>query len=69
LSTWLPERFLLDTSAAATLGSMNAQYLMLIEQLVRDGRSQAEIDAIVGRLVEEDVEVLEDELDDLPAAA
>jgi hypothetical protein len=48
---------------------MNAQYLMLIEQLVRDGRSEAEIDAIVGRLVEEDLEVLEDDLDDLPAAA
>jgi hypothetical protein len=48
---------------------MNVQYLMLIEQLVRDGRSQAEIDAIVGRLVEEDVEVLEDEPDGLPAAA
>jgi hypothetical protein len=48
---------------------MNAQYLMLIEQLVRDGRSGAEIDAIVDQLVEEDVEVLEDQLDDLPAAA
>jgi hypothetical protein len=48
---------------------MNAQYLMLIEQLVRDGRSEAEIDAIVGRLVEEDLEILEDDLDDLPAAA
>ena len=48
---------------------MNAQYLMLIEQLVRDGRSEAEIDTIVGRLVDEDAEVLEDELDDLPTAA
>jgi hypothetical protein len=48
---------------------MNAQYLILIEQLVREGRSEREIDRIVKRLVNEDVEVLENELDDLPAAA
>jgi deferrochelatase/peroxidase EfeB len=48
---------------------MNAQYLILIEQLVRDGRSEEEIEAIVGRTVDEDAEILEDELDDLPAAA
>jgi hypothetical protein len=48
---------------------MNAQYLMLIEQLVREGRSEAEIGAIVGQTVDEDVETLEGELDDLPAAA
>jgi hypothetical protein len=48
---------------------MNAQYLMLIEQLVREGRSEAEIESIVGQTIDEDVEVLEDELDDLPAAA
>ena len=48
---------------------MNAQYLILIEQLVREGRSEREIDRIVKRLINEDVEVLENELDDLPAAA
>jgi hypothetical protein len=48
---------------------MNAQYLILIEQLVREGRPEDEIEAIVGRSVDEDVDVLEDELDDLPAAA
>jgi hypothetical protein len=48
---------------------MNVQYLMLIEQLVREGRPEEEIEAIVGRTVEEDTEVLEDELDELPAAA
>ena len=48
---------------------MNAQYLMLIEQLVREGRPEDEIEAIVARTVDEDVDVLEDELDDLPAAA
>jgi hypothetical protein len=48
---------------------MNAQYLILIEQLVREGRPADEIEAIVGRTVDEDIDVLEDELDDLPAAA
>ena len=48
---------------------MNAQYLILIEQLVREGRSEREIDRIVKRLINEDVEVLENELDELPAAA
>ena len=48
---------------------MTAQYLILIEQLVREGRSEQEIDRTVKRLVQEDVDVLEDELDDLPAAA
>jgi hypothetical protein len=48
---------------------MNAQYLILIDQLVREGRSEAEIEAIVGDAVDEDADVLEDELDDLPAAA
>jgi hypothetical protein len=48
---------------------MNAQYLILIEQLVRDGRSEEEIEAIVSRMVDEDAEILEDELDDLPTAA
>jgi hypothetical protein len=48
---------------------MNAQYLILIEQLVREGRPEDEIEAIVGRTVDEDIECLEDELDELPAAA
>jgi hypothetical protein len=48
---------------------MNAQYLILIEQLVREGRPVDEIEAIVNRTVDEDIDVLEDELDDLPAAA
>jgi hypothetical protein len=48
---------------------MNAQYLMLIEQLVREGRPEDEIEAIVGRTVDEDIDVLEDELGDLSAAA
>jgi len=48
---------------------MNAQYLMLIEQLVREGRPEDEIEAIVGRTVDEDIDALEDELGDLSAAA
>jgi len=48
---------------------MNAQYLILIEQLVREGRSEDEIEAIVGRTVDEDVDCLDDELDELPTAA
>jgi len=48
---------------------MNQQYLILIEQLVREGRHEDEIEAIVGRTVDEDIESLEDELDQLPAAA
>lgn len=48
---------------------MNTQYLMLIEQLVREGRSEGEIEAIIARTVDEDVHVLDDDVDDLPAAA
>jgi hypothetical protein len=48
---------------------MNAQYLILIDQLVREGRSEAEIEAIVGETVDEDAGVLEDELGEMPAAA
>ncbi len=33
---------------------MNKQYLILIEQLVREGRSEHEIERIVRRLVDED---------------
>ena len=48
---------------------MSAQYLILIEQLVREGRSESEIEAIVEEVVEEDVEVLDDGFDDLRPAA
>ena len=48
---------------------MNTQYLMLIEQLVREGRSEREIESIVDEVVEEDVKVLDDGLDDLRPAA
>ena len=36
--------------------SMSKQYLILIEQLVREGRSEHEIDRIVRQAVAEDVE-------------
>ncbi|HKP19113.1 MAG TPA: hypothetical protein VJT84_11585 [Gaiellaceae bacterium] len=48
---------------------MNRQYLILIEQLVREGRSEREIEEIVGRIVADDGEALADEADELPAAA
>jgi hypothetical protein len=48
---------------------MSQQYLMLIEQLVREGRSEREIGHIVEELVEEDAEALADEPDDLRPAA
>jgi hypothetical protein len=37
---------------------MTKQYLILIEQLVREGRSEREIDRIVEQTVNEDVHVL-----------
>jgi hypothetical protein len=37
---------------------MSKQYLILIEQLVREGRSEREIDRIVERAVSEDVHLL-----------
>jgi hypothetical protein len=40
------------------------QYLILIERLVREGKSEAEIDAAVKRLVDEDSRALEDARDD-----
>lgn len=40
------------------------QYLILIEQLVRDGKSEREIEKIVGSLVEEDVQALDERLDE-----
>jgi hypothetical protein len=36
---------------------MHKQYLILIEQLVRQGRSEREIERIVRRLVDEDQRV------------
>jgi hypothetical protein len=39
---------------------MSKHYLILIEQLVREGRSEREIDRIVTRVVDEDVEALDE---------
>ena len=68
MSTWSPERYPPDTEVAATFFVVNT-YLTLIEQLVRDGRSEREIEQIVKQTVREDVEALESELDELPDAA
>ncbi len=43
---------------------MSKQYLVLIEQLVRDGRSEHEIDRIVEQAVAEDVRVLSEDVDE-----
>ena len=40
------------------------QYLILIENLVREGKSEREIEKIVGSLVEEDVQALDEGLDE-----
>jgi hypothetical protein len=48
---------------------MNQQYLMLIEQLVRDGKSEREIERVVSDAVAEDATLLDAELDDLRPAA
>jgi hypothetical protein len=51
---------------------MSKQYLILIEDLVREGRSEREIDEIVREVVAEDERVdgaVEDVAADLPAAA
>jgi hypothetical protein len=40
------------------------QYLILIESLVREGKSEREIEKIVGKLVDEDVQAFDDQLDD-----
>jgi hypothetical protein len=40
------------------------QYLILIENLVREGKSEDEIEKIVSRLVDEDVQAFDDKLDD-----
>ena len=68
MCTWSPERYPPDTEVAATFFVVNT-YLTLIEQLVRDGRSEREIEQIVKQTVREDVEALESELDELPDAA
>lgn len=48
---------------------MSKQYLILIEQLVREGKSEREIDSTVRRLVSEDeqAERFELDADDEPA--
>jgi hypothetical protein len=43
---------------------MSKQYLILIEQLVRDGRSEREIDRVVRQLVNEDERTQELSSDD-----
>jgi len=69
LTTWLPDRFLVDPEPAATFEVMK-QYMIVIERLVREGKSEAEIEAVVQRLVDEDARALEQRLDDeLPQAA
>jgi hypothetical protein len=68
LSTWLPEQCPADTGAAATFFEVK-EYLTLIEQLVREDKTEREIERIVKQAVREDVEALEDRLDDLPHAA
>jgi hypothetical protein len=48
---------------------MSEHYLILIDQLVREGKSEQEIESIVRQLVEEDRQALDDELDGLRPAA
>jgi hypothetical protein len=45
---------------------MSKQYLILIEQLVREGRSEREIDRVVRQVVNEDERVEETASDDEP---
>ena len=45
------------------------EYLTLIEQLVREGKSEREIERIVKQVVSEDALALDAQLDELPAAA
>jgi hypothetical protein len=67
-ATWLPEECLFDMEAAATFEAMK-QYLILIENLVREGKSEAEIEAAVKQLVDEDEQALDEPADDLDRAA
>jgi hypothetical protein len=48
---------------------MSKQYLILIERLVREGKSEREIERIVEQLVREDETALDEELDELRPAA
>ena len=68
MSTWLPQRCPVDTSATATFIDVK-EYLTLIEQLVREDKSEQEIERIVKQAVREDVDALEERLDELPDAA
>jgi hypothetical protein len=63
LTTWLPEGFLFVIDPTATFEEMK-QYLILIENLVRDGKSEREIERIVKNLVDEDVQAFDEQLDD-----
>jgi len=68
LSTWLPQRCPADTGATATFIDVK-EYLTLIEQLVREDKTEQEIERIVAQAVREDDETLEDRRDELPDAA
>src|SRR5690242_5070314 len=63
LTTWLPDGFLFDPAPTATFVVMK-QYLTVIENLVREGKTEAQIEAAVKRLVEDDVEALDAALDE-----
>lgn len=45
------------------------QYLILIEQLVREGKSEREIEQIVEQTLADDVEALDERFDELDRAA
>jgi hypothetical protein len=45
------------------------QYLILIENLVREGKSEREIEQVVEQAMQDDVEALEEQLDELDRAA
>jgi hypothetical protein len=56
-------------TAGCTFESMSKQYLILIEQLVREGRSEREIDRIVRQAVSEDERTDQRERSDAPEDA
>ena len=68
MSTWLPQRCPADTGVTATFIDVK-EYLTLIEQLVREDKTEREIERIVKQAVREDDETLEDRRDELPDAA
>ena len=45
------------------------QYLILIENLVREGKSEREIEQVVEQAMQDDVEAVEEQLDELERAA